>query len=46
MKKEKILPVYVSKKNSNRENQFNLLMISNGEGCEVQRTTEMALSCS
>ena len=30
-KKEKIYPAYVSKHNSNRENQVILLMISNGE---------------
>ena len=31
-KKQKIYPAYVSKHNSNREKQFILLMISNGEG--------------
>ena len=31
-KKEKIYPTYVSKHNSNREKQFILLMIRNGEG--------------
>ena len=32
VKKEKIYPAYVSKHNSNREKQFILLMIPNGEG--------------
>ena len=31
-KKEKIYPAYVSKYNSNRQKQFILLMIPNGEG--------------
>ena len=31
VKKEEIYPVYVSKHNSNREKQFVLLMIPNGE---------------
>ena len=34
-KKEKIYPAYVSKQNSNRKKQV-LLMIPNGEGCEVK----------
>ena len=40
-KKEKIYPAHVSNRNSNRQKQFILLMIPNGE----KRTT-MALSCS
>ena len=31
LKKKKIYPAYISKHNSNREKQVNLLMISNGE---------------
>ena len=32
LKRKKIYPAYVSKHNSNREKQVNLLMIPNGEG--------------
>ena len=34
MKKEKIYPAYVSKNNSNRENQVIIVMIQNREGCK------------
>ena len=33
LKKKKIYPAYVSKHNSNRENQVIFSMIPNGEGC-------------
>ena len=32
-KKEKLYPAYISKYNSDREEQVILLMIANGEGC-------------
>ena len=34
VKKEKIYPAYVSKNNSNRENQVIIVMIQNREGCK------------
>ena len=36
LKKKKMYPTYISKHNSNRENQVILLMIPNREGREVK----------
>ena len=36
LKKKKMYPTYISKHNSNRENQVILLMIANGEEREVK----------
>ena len=36
LQKKKMYPTYISKHNSNRENQVILLMIANGEGREVK----------
>ena len=36
LKKKKMYPAYVSKRNSNREKQFILLMMMNGKGCQAK----------
>ena len=40
-KKEKIYPAYVSKRNTNLEEQIILLMITHGEGCKWSKTLAM-----
>ena len=41
-RKGKIYPAYVSKHSSNCEKQFNLLMISNGEGWHYLAVTKLS----
>ena len=42
LKRKKIYPAYVSKHNSNREKQVNLLMIPNGEGWHYLAVKELS----